>query len=389
MVAQPQQAANPGPQRQAPIRAILQGVRREAALVVTVTTMGLFLLFGHGWLENLSNPLWFTFLLVWLFSVILYAAFAVVRHAEALAVKLGEPLGTLVLTLAVTGLEVMMILAVMFTGEQGTPSVARDAMFAVVMIVLNGMVGLSLLLGGLRYREQTYNLQGANAFLAVIIPLAVLVLILPNFTETTPGPVFSPFQAAFLGALSAGLYAVFLAIQNVRHRAYFLAPAGEPSDDGHSHHAEVRSAWYHGPLLLAYLAPVVVLAEELAVPIDYAIEKLHAPAALGGFLVAVLVLSPESLAAVRAARANQLQRSVNILLGSVLASIGLTVPGVVAIGFIKEKTVILGLDAVNMILLALTLAVSMLTFASARTNVLQGAVHLLLFLAYVMLLFEH
>jgi Ca2+:H+ antiporter len=390
MVSKSQQAAKQSPQRVAPTRAILQAVRRETPLVVALATTALFLLFGHGLLseDHLANPIWFTFLLVWLFSVILYAAFAVVRHAEGLAVKLGEPLGTFVLTLAVTGLEVMMILAVMLTGH-GSPTVARDAMFAVVMIVLNGMVGLSLLLGGLRYREQAYNLQGANAFLAVIIPLAVLALILPNYTETTPGPEFSPFQAAFLGVLSVGLYGVFLAIQNVRHRAYFMTPEAEPGDGAHAEHAGVRSGWYHGPLLLAYLAPVVVLAEELAVPVDYGIETLHAPAALGGFLVAVLVLSPESLAAVRAARANQLQRSVNILLGSVLASIGLTVPGVMAIGAITGKSIVLGLDPVNTVLLGLTLAVSMMTFASARTNVLLGAVHLLLFLAYVMLLFEH
>jgi Ca2+:H+ antiporter len=281
----------------------------------------------------------------------------------------------------------MMILAVMLTGH-GSPSVARDAMFAVVMIVLNGMVGLSLLLGGLRYREQAYNLQGANAFLAVIVPLAVIALVLPNFTESTPGPTFSPFQAVFLSVLSVGLYGVFLAIQNVRHRAYFLAPDGEGNGD-HGHGDEARSVWYHAPLLLAYLAPLVFLAEELAVPVDHGIEVLHAPTALSGLLVAVLVLSPESLAAVRAARANQLQRCMNILLGSALATIGLTLPAVLAIGLVTGKSVVLGLDAVNMVLLVLTLGVSTLTFASARTNVLLGAVHLLLFLAYLMLLFEH
>ena len=156
-------------------------------------TTALFLMFGKGWLADLSNPLWFTLMLVWLFAVIMGAAFAVVHHAESLAIRLGEPLGTLVLTLSVIGIEVMMISAVMLTGE-GKPALARDAMFGVVMIVLNGMIGLSLLLGGLRHREQEYNLQGANSFLSLIVPLTVLGLVLPNFTEASPGPRSLPFS---------------------------------------------------------------------------------------------------------------------------------------------------------------------------------------------------
>jgi Ca2+:H+ antiporter len=256
------------------------------------------------------------------------------------------------------------------------------------MIVLNGMVGLSLLVGGLRYREQTYNLRGANAFLAVIVPLAVLGLVLPNFTQSSPGPTLSPLQAVFLIVMSIGLYGVFLAIQNVRHRDYFQPPASDADIDvGHADH-EVRSVAYHTPLLLIYLVPIVLLAKQIALPINYGIHVLRAPPALGGFLVSVLVLSPESLSAVRAALANQLQRSVNLLLGSVLASIGLTIPAVLTIGFITDQTVILGLDPVDMTLLLLTLVLSLMTFASARTNVLLGAVHLLLFLSYLMLIFE-
>jgi Ca2+:H+ antiporter len=373
------------------LRKALAALRREWPLLANLTTTALFLVFGSGWLADLSNLFWFAFILAWLFAVILFSAFAVVRHAESVALKLGEPLGTLILTLAVTGIEVMMIAAFMYTSEANS-SMARDAMFAVVMIVLNGMVGLSLLLGGLRYHEQTYNLQGANAFLAVIVPLAVLGLVLPTFTVASPGPTLSPLQATFLSIMSIGLYGVFLAIQNVRHRDYFIAPvpadaANGPDTPGHDH-AEVRSAVYHGPLLLIYLLPMVVLAKQLAVPIDHGIRVLHAPPGLGGFLVAVLILSPESLSAARAALANQLQRSVNILLGSVLATIGLTIPAVLTIGFITGKTIILGLDAVDTILLVLTLAVSILTFGSARTNVLLGAVHMLLFLAYLMLVFE-
>lgn len=364
---------------------VLRGLRHEWPLFVNAATAALFLCFSSSWLSDLTNPFRFVLLLLWLFAVILLAAFAVVRHAETLAVRLGEPLGTLILTLAVTGIEVMMIAAVMFAGH-GHAELARDAMFAVVMIVLNGMVGLSLLLGGLRHHEQTYNLQGANAFLAVIVPLAVLGLVLPNFTVSSPGPTFSRAQAAFLIVMSLGLYSIFLTIQNVRHREYFRAPAseGEGGHDALSGH----SIAYHAGLLLAYLLPLVVLSKQLAVPIKYGIDVLHAPPALGGLLVAVLILSPESLGAVRAALANDLQRCVNILLGSVLATISLTIPAVLTLGFLTGQFIVLGVDAVDMTLLLLTLAVSTITFASARTNVLLGAVHMLLFLAYLMLLFE-
>ncbi len=366
-------------------------LRHEWALLVNIATAALFVVFGRSWLADLSNPVWFAFILCWLFAVILFSAFAVVRHAESLAVKFGEPLGTLILTLSVTGIEVMMIAAVMYSG-QGDSSLARDAMFAVVMIVLNGMVGLALLLGGLRYHEQTYSLRGANAFLAVIVPLAVLGLVLPNFTVSSPGPTLSPLQAAFLIIMSLGLYCVFLAIQTSRHRDYFVAPTSEEAPqhqdfEKHSMH-EIRSSAFHISLLLSYLLPMVILSKQLAVPINYGISVLHAPTAFGGLLVAVLILSPESLGATRAALANQLQRSVNILLGSVLATISLTIPCVLAIGFLTNQTVVLGLDAVDMILLLLTLVLCMLTFASARTNVLLGAVHLLLFIAYLMLIFE-
>jgi Ca2+:H+ antiporter len=345
----------------------------------------LFLAYGKSWLADFSNPLWFAFVFAWLFLVILVSAFLVVRHAEELALMLGEPLGTLILTLAVTGMEVAIIAAVMATGE-GNSTVARDAMFAVVMIVLNGMIGLSLLLGGWRHHEQTYNLLGANAFLAVIVPIAVLGLVLPNFTVSSPGPTLSPFHAVFLSVMSIGLYGVFLAIQNVRHRDYFVW-----ADSDEAAHAGIEpkhgAAW-HGTFLLAYLLPVVILAKQIAVPIDYAIDVFKAPLALGGFLVAVLVLSPESLAATRAAVANQLQRSVNILLGSVLATISLTIPAVLTIGLITGKTIVLGLSTANTTLLLLTLVVSMLTFAIDRTNVLLGAVHLLLFFAFLMLIFD-
>jgi Ca2+:H+ antiporter len=370
-------------------------LRQEWLLGAAFATTALFLLFGKGWLADLSNPLWFTLMLVWLFGIIMSSAFAVVHHAECLAVRLGEPLGTLVLTLSVIGIEVMMISAVMLTGE-GKPALARDTMFGIVMIVLNGMVGLALLLGGLRHHEQDYNLQGANSFLSLIVPLTVLGLVLPNFTKASAGPTFSAFQSVFLALMSIGIYILFLIIQNWRHRDYFMKPApGQAlehrhgSAPAHAADIETNSITYHALFLVMYLLPVVVLAEEIALPIDHGIEVLHAPLALGGFLVAALILSPESLSATRAALANDLQRSINILLGSVLAWIGLTIPAVLSIGLVTGKTIVLGLDPADSVLLVLTLAVCGLTFTSNRTNVLLGAVHLLLFLAYLMLIFAH
>jgi Ca2+:H+ antiporter len=366
----------------------LAPAKAEWPLAAILATTGLFLAFGARWLADLSGAAWFAFVSLWLLAAMFLSAFAVVRHAEALAVRLGEPYGTLILTLAVTGIEVIMIAAIMYTGK-GNATLARDAMMAVVMIVLNGMVGLSLVLGGLRYREQAYNLQGANAYLAVILPLAVLGLVQPNFTVTTPGPVYSPIQAAFLSVMSVVLYGIFLGMQTSRHRDYFVspgAPAGEtePHSPGH----EVRSIPYHAVMLFAYIVPLVALSKQIGVPINHAIQVLRAPPELAGFLVSVLILSPESLSAVRAALANQLQRSVNILLGSVLASIGLTIPAVLAVGFATGHEIILGLGATDMTFLVLTLVLSMLTFAAQRTNVLLGAVHLVVFFAYLLFIFE-
>jgi Ca2+:H+ antiporter len=371
---------------------IVRILRQEIALGVSASSAVIFVVFGDRWFDNLTHYALVGGLFVWLFAVIMWSAFAIVRHADNLAVRLGEPYGTLILTLAVISIEVMMISAVMVTGGDN-PTLARDTMYAVVMIALNGMVGITLLLGGLRHREQQYNLQGANAFLAVIVPLAFLGLVLPNYTRATADPSFSAAQAAFMIVLSVGIYAVFLGIQTVRHRSHFLQPQRDlkdgpgTSEDEHGV-LEPGSSAYHALLLILYLAPLVVLSKKLAFPIDHGIEVLGFPHALGGFLVAVLILSPEALGAARAALNNQLQRSINILLGSVLATISLTIPAVLIIGMLTGEHIVLGLTGEETVMLMATLLVSILTFASGRTNVLQGAVHILLFLAYVMLIFD-
>ena len=365
-------------------------LRAEWPLAASVLTLGIFFLRGEAIFARLAEPLWLGGSFVWLLVVILVSAFAIVRHAECLAIKLGEPVGTLILTLSVIGIEVMMISASMATGK-GSPTLARDAMYSVVMIVLNGLVGLSLLLGGLRHREQSYNLQGAGVYLALIVPLSVLGLILPNFTTTTAGPTLSTTQGILLGLMSVVLYATFLFAQTTWHREYFLDlnPAGGTTKGVDDHAGLVlQSLPFHAALLVCYLVPLVILAKKLAIPIDHGISVLGAPPELGGFIIAALVLSPEAFSALRAAIRNQLQRSVNLLLGSVLATIGLTIPSVFAIGVLSGKSVILGLMPAHMILLALTLGVSFITFTSRRTNVLLGAVHLLLFFAYLILIFD-
>lgn len=377
---------------------------REWPLALTVVMLGIMLAFG-GTLAGTSSSALVLIVLLVLCGVILCAAVAIVRHADVLAHRLGEPLGTLLLTLAITGLEVAMVGFVMSTGDE-KPTLARDTMFAVVMLVLNGFLGLSLVMGGVRHREQSYNLQGANAFLVMIVPLTVLGLVLPNYTRSTPGPTLSTFQMVFLSLMSAGIYIIFMLVQNRWYQDYFraaesplavpasataAAPPKAAPDSGiveHKGHHSTRPTWFHALMLILYGVPVVMLAKQMAAPLDVVVAKMGAPIALGGFVMAVLVLTPESLAAIAAARQNQLQRSVNILMGSVLASIGLTIPLVIVISLATGRSLVLGLDATGTLMLLLTLVTSILTFSLPRTNVLLGCVHLLLFAAYLMLMFD-
>ena len=365
---------------------MLSLLRKEWLLPISLGTSFAFFRWGDSIFASLEHPLGRVIVFLWLFGVILASALTVVRHAETLAERLGEPYGTLILTLSVTFIEVMSISAVMLHGDNN-PTLVRDTLFAVVMIILNGMVGLSLLVGAWRHREQSYNLQGANAYLGAVVPLVVLSLVLPTFTVTTKGPTLSNAQQGFFVFAAVGLYTVFLAMQTGRHRGYFTLT----EDLGEEKAREARQAPLAWPavMLAAYMAPVVFLAEHLARPIDYVIETLQAPTALGGIVMAVLVATPEATGAVRAAAANHLQRSVNIFLGSVLSTIALTVPAMILMSHLTGRPFILGVEGADMVLLLLTLAVSFLTFASGRTNVIQGAVHLILFGAYLLLIYQN
>ena len=361
-------------------------IRVEFALFIGLGTAAIFLATGSRLVENIAHPFWLLVIFFWLLGVVLWSAMSVVRHADCLAIKCGEPYGTLILTLAAISIEVMMISTAMLHGANN-PTLARDAMFAVIMIALNGLVGLSLLLGGLRHREQHYNLQGTNSYLNVIMTLAVLGLILPNFTTSTSGPTLSNEQQVFLAVMSIALYGIFLLIQTMRHRQYFVETKRAAAAELGHYQLRMRSTAFHAVMLFLYLIAVVLLAEKFAIPLDNGIERFGMPQAFGGAIIAALVLAPEALSAIGATLGNQLQRSVNILLGSVLATIGLTIPAILTIGLITKRSVALGVEGGNLPLLVLTLAVSLVTFASGRTNVLQGCIHLLLFAVFLLLIF--
>jgi Ca2+:H+ antiporter len=360
----------------------------ETPAVAGILTTLVFIGFGDALLSDLENHFLTIAMFVWLFAVMMWGAFGVVRHADAVAEKLGEPYGTLVLTFSVIIIEVALLAAIMLHG-QNNPTLARDVMFATLMIVLNGMVGTALLIGALRYWEQECNLTGARSFLVVMSALSIVALVLPKFTETAPSPVEAPGKAVLFIAITVLFYAVFIFIQTMRHGAFFADPeTRSEKNSSHQSRKPTRSLAYHVVMLVLTLVPVVALSEYLAVIVDFGIEDIGLPEPLGGLLIAVLVLAPEGLTAFHAALANHLQRAVNVCLGSALSTIGLTIPAVLIIGFAANIHVHLGLTDVETVLLVLTLFVSGLTFAGGRTNVLQGAVHLLLFFVYVALLFS-
>jgi Ca2+:H+ antiporter len=308
--------------------------------------------------------------------------FAAVYHAEVVAHRVGEPFGTLVLAVAVTIIEVALIVSVMAGGKSETPALARDTVFAAVMITCNGIVGLCLLWGGVRHHVQGFQLEGASAALAVLAALTTLTLVLPDVTSSVPGPMFSPSQLVFAGAVSLVLYGAFVFVQTIRHRDYFL-PVGGGDEETHAPPPSAAIALVSLGLLLASLVLVVGLAKALTPDVETGLSRLGAPKTFVGIVIAGLVLMPEALAALRAARANRLQTSLNLTLGSALATIGLTIPVVAATSILLGQPLLLGLDAKEEVLLALTLLVGVITLGTGRTTVLQGIVHLVIFAAFL------
>jgi len=323
-----------------------------------------------------------------LFAALIGAVFAAVHHAEVIAHRVGEPFGTLVLAAAVTVIESALIISIMLSDGGGSPTLARDTLFATVMIVLNGLVGLCVIVGGVRHGSQGFQAPGAAAFLTVLVTLTTLTLILPVYTISRAGPAFTTGQLVFVSAASLALYGVFLFVQTFRHRDFFL-PVDAPEDEEvHAEPPSNRLTMVSAALLLVGLGAVVLLAKTLSHPIESAVVGLgvERPAALVGGIVASLVLLPESAAAVAAARRNRLQTSLNLALGSGLASVSLTIPAVAAVSVWLGRPLILGLGAKETVMLVLTFVVSALTLGGGRTTVLHGAVHLVIFAVFAYLL---
>jgi len=308
--------------------------------------------------------------------------FAAVYHAEVVAHRVGEPFGTIVLAVAVTIIEVALIISVMIAAPAEKADLARDTVYAAVMIVCNGIVGACLLWGGARHREQGFQVQGASAALAVLAALTTLALILPNVATTAPGPVFTTSQLEFDGMVSLILYGGFIFVQTVRHRDYFL-PVESKGEGAHAPPTTNKAAFVSAGLLVVALVAVVGLAKSLTPVLESAVRIFNVPKGLVGIVIAALVLMPEGLAALRAARANRLQTSLNLALGSALASIGLTIPTVAVVSIVLQQPITLGLDQKDQVLLALTLFISVITLGTGRTTVLQGVIHLAIFAVFL------
>lgn len=317
-------------------------------------------------------------------AVLILTVTAAVHHAELVAHKVGEPFGTLILAVAVTVIEVGLILSLMLGTEGGALTLARDTVFAAVMIILNGLVGICLLIGGLRHREQSFVQTGVSAALATLAALTVLTLVLPNYTISRAGPVYSPIQLAFVALVSLLLYLTFVMVQTVRHRDYFLPKGPQAADeDAHAAPPTAGAAIAAFMLLLVSLGAVILLAKNLTPAISAAVAAAPSPEAIVGIVFAAIVLMSEGLAAVRAARANRLQTSLNLALGSALATIGLTIPAVAVVALIADLPIALGLDMKGIVLLVLTLIVATLSLGVGRTTVLQGVVHLVILAVFV------
>lgn len=342
-----------------------------ASWAVLALTFALDRANASGWIELL--------VVMGLVAGILCAVF----HAEVVAHRVGEPYGTLVLALAVTAIEVALIVSLMISGGESANGLARDAVFASVMIILNGMVGICLLSGGRRHGEQAFGLFGISAALATLAAISVLTLVLPNYTTTTPGPFYSKGQLTFIAVVSLVLYGTFVMIQTVKHRDYFL-PVESASDEAvHAQPPSTRAALLSAALLLVCLTSVVLLAKTLSPALEAVVSEIGAPKALVGIIIAAVVLLPESIAAYQAARANRLQTSLNLALGSALASIGLTIPAVSFVSLVYGWNLSLGIDAKSSVLLWLSLLVASLSLGTGRTTIMQGMVHLVIFAVYL------
>lgn len=371
-------------------------------LVLVWLVVGLFVLFGESLMGETMSP----FIAVTIFFVLLItivgAAFGVVKEADELAHKLGEPYGTLILTLSIVSIEVILISAVMLEpGESAT--IGKDSIFSVMMIIMNLVIGLCILLGGLKYGEQEYNAQGTMSYMGMIIMLGGLGMMLPNYIEGAGNGMFSTTQAITLSSLIVILYGFFLALQVKGYRHLYVQPRegnmeipfksrltdlNTHTDDGHTSDGGSKEIWIRSIILLGMILPIVLLSHNMAVVVDFGIKAADLPPLLGGVLIAVIVFTPESMTAVKAALNNEFQRAINLCHGAFVSTVGLTVPSVLIIGLTTGKTVLFGMTATETILFVITLMLSVMTFLGKRTTPIVGIMHLMLFAVFIMLIFN-
>ncbi|MGY0798153.1 calcium:proton antiporter [Lysobacter sp. A286] len=361
--------------------------------------VGFFMVFGAEWLGEPLSTTTAAIVFIVLFITILAASFGVVREADHLAHQLGEPYGTLILTLSIVLIEVILIVSVLL-GPGTFPTIGRDSIFAVMMIILNLVTGICLIAGSARHGDQEFNAQGAVAYLSMIVLLTGVALVLPNYTSVAGE--FSATQAVGISVLTTLLYGIFLWMQMRSHRRYFVQPpqgsmtikaatnapqAEQDASISASGSHSARALVIRSCVLLALILPIVLLAHDLAIVTDFGIAASGAPVAVGGVLIAIIVFTPESITAVKAALNNEMQRAINLCLGAFVSTVGLTVPAVLVIGLITGKQVIMGITNADTVLFLITAALSMLTFNGQRTSPIQGYMHLTVFAVFGLLLF--
>ena len=351
---------------------------KETSLIFPVVALAVLLLWG----SSQSLPVVIGINLLALVGI-LSSAFSVVRHADVLAHRLGEPYGSLILSLSVVILEVSLISALMATGD-AAPTLMRDTLYSIIMIVTGGLVGFSLLLGGQKFATQYMNLFGIKQYLIALFPLAVIVLVFPM---ALPEGNFSTSQALLVALISAAMYGVFLLIQTKTHQSLFVYEHEDDGDDPHHGKPSAHSSTWHALWLIVHLVAVIAVTKVNANPLETLLTELNAPVAFTGFLVALLILSPEGLGALRAVLNNQVQRAMNLFFGSVLATISLTVPVVTLIAWATGNDLVFSLGGPEMIVMLSSLLLCQLSFSTGRTNVLNGAAHLALFISYLMTIF--
>ncbi|KIS41177.1 sodium-potassium/proton antiporter ChaA [Kosakonia radicincitans] len=353
---------------------------KETSLIFPVLALAVLLFWGSS--QSLPAVIGINILAL---VGILASAFSVVRHADVLAHRLGEPYGSLILSLSVVILEVSLISALMATGD-AAPTLMRDTLYSIIMIVTGGLVGFSLLLGGRKFATQYMNLFGIKQYLIALFPLAIIVLVFPM---ALPEANFTIAQSLLVALISAAMYGVFLLIQTKTHQSLFVYEHEDESDDDDPHHGKpsAHGNLWHTVWLIVHLIAVIAVTKMNAKPLEALLTEMNAPVAFTGFLVALLILSPEGLGALKAVLNNQVQRAMNLFFGSVLATISLTVPVVTLIAWITGNHLVFGLGAPEMIVMVASLLLCQISFSTGRTNVLNGAAHLALFAAYLMTIF--